>query len=120
MLRALMATVKIRDRRIPLATLTSLFVLGAEPLGGEYREPGGDSLCKANYKEHDGSGGANCRQGIGTYETAYDNRVRHIIKLLKDISDHQWNRKLQNHRQRFSFCHIKLHAVDPFFLHKNA
>jgi hypothetical protein len=51
---------------------------------------------------------------------ADDDRVRHIIKLLKDISDHQWNRKLQNHRQRFSFCHIELHAVDPFFLHKNA
>ena len=47
-------------------------------------------------------------------------RICRIIKLLKDISDHQWNRKLQNHRQRFSFCHIELHAVDPFFLHKNA
>ena len=100
-----------------MATLTFTPSLSLAPnrLGGEYREPGGDSLCKANYKEHDGSGGANCRQGIGTYETAYDNRVRHIIKLLKNVSDNKRKHKFQDHRQWLAFGHVFFHSKPLLF-----
>ena len=71
----------------------ALYILSAIFLRNQDRKSGSDSLGKTDDQKHDRTGGTDSSQCICAYITADDNRIYHIIKLLKDISDDKWNRK---------------------------
>ena len=46
------------------------------------------------------------QERIGADIAADNDRISHVVELLKHISDHEREGKAQNYRHRLSFCHI--------------
>lgn len=69
-------------------------------LGYHYAESAGNSVAETDDEKHHGPGCAHGRQRLLPNKLSYDDGIHHVIKLLKDVSDQQWNGKCQNQLQR--------------------
>ena len=99
------------------AALHALRIPGAEALGRDHGEACGDPLGKTRDQEHDGTGGAHRRQCIAPHIAAYDDGIRHVVKLLEYIARKKGQHKTKHYGDGTSLCHIKLHAgSEPFFI----
>lgn len=78
----------------------------AERLGNWYTKAATHSQYKADNQKVEGARRPHSSQGIDSYELSYDDAVRHVIKLLKQISRNQRKTKRQNQPQRLAGSHI--------------
>ena len=85
-------------------------------LGGQHRKACSYALGKAVQQKHDRSRRPHRRQSVCAYIPPYNNGIRHIVKLLKNISNRKGQRKHDQHLKRASFCHILFHCLFPFWL----
>ena len=77
-------------------TLEGFFFTGAEIPGDDHAGSHGNAVKKADQKEDQVSGGADCRQGIAAEKISHDKRIGHIVKLLEKVSEKEGNGKSDN------------------------
>lgn len=58
-----------------------------------------------------GAGGAHGSQSVRADEAADDDRIGHVVKLLENIADQQWQGKFEYDGQRFALSHILFHKI---------
>ena len=81
-----------------------------EFLRSEDRKSCGHPYDKTIDQKHDRTGASHGGKRSRAYELPHDHRVRHIVKLLKDISQKDGKRKTQNDLHRTSRCHVLLYC----------
>ena len=91
-----------------------LMVPGAELLGHRNCEAAADTGAEADYQEIDGARGAYRRQGRTAEGLAHNSGVRHVIKLLEQISEQNRDTKAENQPHGTALCQIFCHGALPF------
>ena len=71
--------------------LHACVVLCTIDLRGQDGKAGAEALREAEHEKHDGTGGTDRSERIGTDEAPDDDGVRHVVELLEDIADKQRN-----------------------------
>ena len=104
-----------KHRRIADTLPKTVYIPGSEPLGRQNRKSRGQSLHKAQNQKHDCSCCSDCRQCIDSHSPADNDRIHHIIKLLKNIAYNKRNHKPYDQSGGTSLRHIKFHNTPRLF-----
>ena len=94
----------------------SVPVAGAEALGCQNGEAGGQPHGKSEQQKRDRACRPDSSKCRGAKITAHNDGVRHIIELLKNISDKKGKGKTQDDGQDVSLGHILMHGISLLFI----
>ena len=81
-------------------------VLSTESLRYRYGKASTRTVAEAHDKEHHTRCGTHGRQRVHAYPATHDGRVYNEVHLLQDITQNQWNGKMQNAARRTAHRHI--------------
>ena len=91
--------------------LHAVLISGAELLGCQDGEAGGEPHGKSEHQKRDRAGRADSSKRRRSQKPAYNDRIRHIIELLEDITDHKRDRKFEYDGQDPAPGHILRHGL---------
>lgn len=94
---------------------------GSEELGHHNTNSQAYAIAEAEGHEVQRTACTDGPQGIGTYEISYNDRIHHIVELVKDITHKHWGRKAKQKECDVSFRHISNfgHAKRISFFRRN-
>ena len=92
----------------------SLGVSGTKALGDGDGKAGADAQGKAQHQKVQRPRGAHGGKGVDTQQTADDDAVGQIIKLLKQVSDQKRSAEGQNTAERRTCGHVSCHDRSSF------
>lgn len=76
--------------------MEGFFFTGAEIPGDDHTGAYGNTVEKADQKEDQVPGGADCGQGIASEKVSDNKRIGHVVKLLKKVSEKERNGESDN------------------------
>lgn len=86
-------------------TLKLLFFLRTKVAGNDDTGSYGDAVEKADQKEDQVSGRTDCGESVASEKVPYNERVRHVVKLLKEVPEKERNGKSDDPFPDCSLCH---------------
>ena len=97
-----------------------VILLCPEPLGYKDRETAAQSVKPSGHEKHQRTCAADCRQSCHADKLSCHDRIRYIIKLLKDIAQKHRDHKSYDQFYRAACRHVMYFIVHicplPFFL----
>ena len=86
-------------------TLELLFFLRTKVAGNDDAGAYGDAIEKADQKEDQVAGRTDCGESVASEKVSYNERVRHVIKLLKEVPEKERNGESDDPFPDRSLCH---------------
>ena len=95
--------------------LNVLFVLRADEIADDHTGPHGQSAEKADEQKDDGAGAGYGGQCVGAEKVPYNQRVRRVVKLLKQVPEQQRQGERGHFFPDHTFGHKSIILPQNFF-----